>query len=177
MHALTHAYQHSYLSDTNTHRFTATMTSCTYIYLSPISSHVPSVGWLVVPRFRIPQVSPVLHVFPGAPAKRNVLRYDCCPEEYIDITFTIHIRRRYLYYVFNLVIPCFFLSCLSLLVFVMPPDSGEKVTCGTWGYALVCSSVVSARLLAKRVRRTHGRLKKNRRHEKLSAKVFFCIYY
>ena len=75
-------------------------------------------------------MSPCCMFFTGAPAKRNIIRYDCCPEEYIDITFSIHIRRRYLYYVFNLVVPCLFLSCLSLLVFVMPPDSGEKVTCG-----------------------------------------------
>lgn len=69
-------------------------------------------------------------VFAGAPANRNVLRYDCCPEEYIDITFSVQIRRRKLYYVFNLVVPCLMLNLLSLIVFTMPPDAGEKVTCG-----------------------------------------------
>ena len=68
----------------------------------------------------------------GVPASRNVHAYDCCPEQYIDVTFKIHIRRRMLYYLWNLVLPCFFLSGLSLMVFIMPPDSGEKVTCGTF---------------------------------------------
>ena len=69
-------------------------------------------------------------VFVGVPAQRNVVTYDCCPEEYIDVTFTVMIRRRKLYYVFNLVVPCLFLSFLSLLVFAMPPDCGEKITMG-----------------------------------------------
>lgn len=64
------------------------------------------------------------------PAARHVVKYECCPEEYIDVTFTLHIRRRSLFYVSNLVVPCMLMSSLSLLVFVMPPESGEKVTCG-----------------------------------------------
>ncbi len=72
----------------------------------------------------------LFNVFAGVPAKRNVVTYDCCPEEYIDLTFTVNIRRRKLYYVFNLVVPCLFLSFLSLLVFWMPPECGEKITMG-----------------------------------------------
>ena len=99
----------------------------------------------------------------GVPAERNEKQYDCCPEVYIDITFTVSIQRRKLYYIFNLVVPCLMMSCpaisrsllslsllvlnpscsrartarlsmmscLSLLVFSMPPDAGEKITCGT----------------------------------------------
>jgi len=48
----------------------------------------------------------------GVPAKRNEKRYDCCPEVYIDITFTVRIQRRKLYYIFNLVVPCLMMSCL-----------------------------------------------------------------
>ena len=39
----------------------------------------------------------------GVPGERHEVYYDCCPEPYVDITFTIHIRRRTLYYFFNLV--------------------------------------------------------------------------
>jgi nicotinic acetylcholine receptor len=28
----------------------------------------------------------------GVPGKKNSVTYDCCPEPYVDITFTIHIR-------------------------------------------------------------------------------------
>ena len=45
----------------------------------------------------------LLFIIPGMPGKRNSIVYDCCPEPYVDITFTINIRRRTLYYFFNLV--------------------------------------------------------------------------
>ena len=56
--------------------------------------------------------------------------YDCCPEPYVDITFTVHIRRRTLYYFFNLIVPCVLISSMALLGFTLPPDSGEKLTLG-----------------------------------------------
>ena len=76
---------------------------------------------------------PVLNVtamFSGVPVKRNVLKYECCPEFYIDLTFTIHIRRRTLYYGFNIILPCVLISSLSLLLFILPPDAGEKISLG-----------------------------------------------
>jgi len=66
----------------------------------------------------------------GVPAKRHVKKYDCCPEEYIDVTFTVHIRRRALFYGFNLIIPCVLISSMALLTFTLPPESGEKISLG-----------------------------------------------
>ena len=68
----------------------------------------------------------------GVPAERHVLKYACCPERYIDLTFTIHIRRRTLYYGFNLIIPCVLISSMALLAFSLPPDTGEKISLGRW---------------------------------------------
>ena len=61
------------------------------------------------------------------PALRKVIKYNCCPHLYIDITFNITIRRKTLFYTINLIIPCVSISCLSILVFYLPSDSGEKV--------------------------------------------------
>lgn len=66
----------------------------------------------------------------GVPGKRNELRYNCCPEPYIDITFVIIIRRRTLYYFFNLIVPCVLIASMALLGFALPPDSGEKLSLG-----------------------------------------------
>ena len=32
--------------------------------------------------------------------------YSCCEEPYPDITYTIRMRRRPMFYVFNLILPC-----------------------------------------------------------------------
>lgn len=44
------------------------------------------------------------------------------------MTFTIHIRRKTLFYFNNLIIPCFLITALGLLTFLLPPSTGERVT-------------------------------------------------
>ena len=76
----------------------------------------------------IPYMQLVWHA--GMPGKKNTIVYQCCPEPYVDVTFTIQIRRRTLYYFFNLIVPCVLISSMALLGFTLPPDSGEKLTLG-----------------------------------------------
>jgi len=45
-----------------------------------------------------------------------------------DITFNLTMRRKTLFYTVNLIIPCVGISFLTVLVFYLPSDSGEKVT-------------------------------------------------
>ena len=49
-------------------------------------------------------------------------------EPYPDIIFTLKLRRKTLFYTVNLIIPCVGISFLSVLVFYLPSDSGEKVS-------------------------------------------------
>lgn len=60
----------------------------------------------------------------------NQHKYDCCEETYPDVTFTVVMQRRTLYYGINLLLPCVLISTLALLVFVLPADSGEKISLG-----------------------------------------------
>ncbi|KAF7280672.1 hypothetical protein GWI33_005638 [Rhynchophorus ferrugineus] len=62
------------------------------------------------------------------PAVRNEKYYSCCEEPYPDIIFNITLRRKTLFYTVNLIIPCVGISFLSILVFYLPSDSGEKVS-------------------------------------------------
>ncbi|CAJ0604281.1 unnamed protein product [Cylicocyclus nassatus] len=61
-------------------------------------------------------------------AVRNIQHYACCPEPYYDIVFTFVIRRRVLYYAFNLILPCILITVLTLTGFTLPPDAGEKMS-------------------------------------------------
>lgn len=64
----------------------------------------------------------------AVPAMRREKFYSCCEQPYPDITFNITLRRKTLFYTVNLIIPCVGISCLSVLVFYLPSDSGEKVS-------------------------------------------------
>nr|CAH0106200.1 unnamed protein product [Daphnia galeata] len=70
---------------------------------------------------------------PGVPGKRTWQYYPCCPEPYVDITFSIEIRRRTLYYFFNLIVPCVLIASMAVLGFTLPPESGEKLSLGLPG--------------------------------------------
>ncbi|XP_014662717.1 PREDICTED: acetylcholine receptor subunit alpha-like 1 [Priapulus caudatus] len=62
----------------------------------------------------------------GVPATRNErrCRLTTCP----DITYEIQMRRKTLYHTVNLIIPCVSISGLTVLVFYLPSDCGEKIT-------------------------------------------------
>uniref|UniRef100_A0A2A4K342 Neurotransmitter-gated ion-channel transmembrane domain-containing protein n=1 Tax=Heliothis virescens TaxID=7102 RepID=A0A2A4K342_HELVI len=63
-------------------------------------------------------------------AIRHDQYYSCCVEPYPDITYIIKLRRRPMFYVFNLILPCLLINGIALLVFYVPSESGEKVTLG-----------------------------------------------
>ncbi|XP_054771519.1 neuronal acetylcholine receptor subunit alpha-10-like [Lytechinus pictus] len=64
-------------------------------------------------------------------AHSNIKVYSCCPDkEYPDVTFTINISRKPLFYVVNLIVPCVMISMMSVLEFILPCNSGEKVSLG-----------------------------------------------
>lgn len=61
-------------------------------------------------------------------AKKNVVYYGCCAEPYPDITFEIKIKRRTLFYVNNLIVPCIVLALLTATAFLFPPQTGERIS-------------------------------------------------
>ncbi|EDO38722.1 predicted protein, partial [Nematostella vectensis] len=64
----------------------------------------------------------------GLPCRRNELVYICCPEPYPDLTYTIILRRKSMFYFVNMIAPCFLITALTLLSFYLPSESGERLT-------------------------------------------------
>ncbi|XP_078700395.1 neuronal acetylcholine receptor subunit alpha-7-like isoform X2 [Branchiostoma floridae x Branchiostoma belcheri] len=63
----------------------------------------------------------------SATAKRNVTKYDCCPQQYPSVVLTLRLKRLPLFYMVNMVIPCVFMLILNIAAFFIPPDSGERL--------------------------------------------------
>uniref|UniRef100_A0A3P9P5V1 Cholinergic receptor, nicotinic, delta (muscle) n=1 Tax=Poecilia reticulata TaxID=8081 RepID=A0A3P9P5V1_POERE len=63
------------------------------------------------------------------PAKKNIYKH--IPMEsnkHQDITFYLVIKRKPLFYIVNIIIPCVLISFMASLVYYLPADSGEKMT-------------------------------------------------
>ncbi|XP_020917719.1 neuronal acetylcholine receptor subunit alpha-9-II isoform X2 [Exaiptasia diaphana] len=61
---------------------------------------------------------------------RLVKTYECCEGAYSEIRFEIKLRRRTLYYMMNFILPCILIAVLTLLVFLLPFESGERMSFG-----------------------------------------------
>lgn len=55
---------------------------------------------------------------------KHSVKYGCCPETYLDITYHFVLVRLPLYFIVNVIIPCLLFSFLTGLVFYLPTDSG-----------------------------------------------------
>ena len=63
-----------------------------------------------------------------ASKRRNVEFYECCTVPLADVTIEMIIRRKPLFYAFNLITPCMIMLSMILLGFFLPPESGERIT-------------------------------------------------
>ena len=68
----------------------------------------------------------------GFPNRRSIIYYNDGPEPFPAVTFYLIMRRKPLYYVFNLILPCIFITATAVLVFYLPAESGEKVQTGVF---------------------------------------------
>ena len=64
----------------------------------------------------------------AASKKRNVESYACCAYPFSDVNIQFSFRRKPLFYIFNLILPCLIIMCMVLLGFFLPPESGERIT-------------------------------------------------
>ncbi len=77
-----------------------------------MSNYIPSGEWAIV----------------DIPVEKVKKKYPCCPKTFSEIVFKVRMRRKVLYYLFNLILPCSIIACLALLAFCIPPMSGQRIT-------------------------------------------------
>jgi len=66
------------------------------------------------------------------PGVRNVRYYSCCGDHpYPDLTFTLRLRRLSAFYNYTIMLPCVLLSCLTTVIFWLPPESPAKIMLGS----------------------------------------------
>jgi len=60
---------------------------------------------------------------------RKVIYYACCPDlPYPELSFVIHMKRKPLFYIVNLVLPNILIAFLAFFSFFIPVESGERVS-------------------------------------------------
>jgi len=76
----------------------------------------------------------------------------CCPDtRYSYVEYTLFLRRRYTFYVMNVIVPCILLSVLVMVGFCLPPDAGEKISLGI---SVLLAYTVFLLMVAENVPRT-----------------------
>ena len=65
----------------------------------------------------------------GIPSQKHIISYEeCCGAvAYADITYYVILQRKPLFYTMTLIGPCVLISFLTVLVFYVPCEEGEKV--------------------------------------------------
>ena len=54
--------------------------------------------------------------------------YECCKHPFSDVTYRLQFERKSLYHVLYQILPCVVIVLLVVLNFIMPPDSGERIS-------------------------------------------------
>ncbi len=60
---------------------------------------------------------------------RHIVNYGAIGD-YSEIVLTLVLRRQSTFYVLTIIVPCFLLTIINLMVFILPTESGEKVSLG-----------------------------------------------
>ena len=76
----------------------------------------------------------------GIQSEDSQTEYLCC-YNYSRSTFTLHLRRKHLYYVINLIVPYSLFSLLAIFTFIIQPSRPERLNIGMALKVLVISRV------------------------------------
>ncbi|XP_071504068.1 neuronal acetylcholine receptor subunit alpha-3-like [Diadema antillarum] len=88
------------------------------------------------------------------PIERHKLQYACCDNYiYVDLTFQFVLHRKSLFYIVTFVLPCIMITFLTIFVFYVPSNCGEKVTLCI---SILLALIVFLLLIAEMIPTTSG---------------------
>ncbi|XP_033627625.1 neuronal acetylcholine receptor subunit alpha-3-like [Asterias rubens] len=67
-------------------------------------------------------------VIVDTPVEKHTIKYPCCENTYVDITFHFVLHRKSLFYVVTFVVPCILITMITIFVFYLPANCGERTT-------------------------------------------------
>src|SRR4051812_45922820 len=93
-----------------------------------LSDFYPSVEWDIMSRAAERQVKSYQGCCAGSGSFVDInVGIKFTSASFYDLQFVLVLRRKPLFYTVNLVFPCVGISFLTILVFYLPSDSGEKI--------------------------------------------------
>lgn len=66
----------------------------------------------------------------SASSESSLMSHFCCKSLVSGVSYVFHVRRRSLFYVTNFIVPCALISVMTLLLFLMPEVTGERMAVG-----------------------------------------------
>jgi len=64
------------------------------------------------------------------PVTESDMWYECCETPWSRVTFTLRLRRKPLYYIINLIMPCCLFSILTAITFLLQPGCSDRLGLG-----------------------------------------------
>ncbi len=65
-----------------------------------------------------------------ADANRYEQKFNCCVYPYAQVVYTLTLKRASDFYILSIIIPSVLLTMITIMIFCMPPESGEKISLG-----------------------------------------------
>ena len=62
--------------------------------------------------------------------KRKDYKFACCEIPWAFLVYSFEMKRSPSFYISNIIVPCILLSFMTMMVFTLPPRSGEKIQLG-----------------------------------------------
>ena len=63
-------------------------------------------------------------------AHRYEKKYNCCTYPFAKVVYTLTLERASNFYILSILVPSVLLTMITVMVFCMPPESGEKISLG-----------------------------------------------